>query len=171
MYSEVGDSHFQGKHRSNGHRKTHPVSARAQSTVMKPIPAEESDEERGSEAKGSDEGEEKEEEQEEDVEEDEYSDEDANRESALDERAEIKLKNKEKALTKKEDDQLCGPRFVKKIDDFIFAVSIEAGLAVTEDKSKNFAGGNGTNGQDMLQTGNTSLFQLEKTKNDDQGAQ
>ena len=33
------------------------------------------------------------------------------------------------------------------------------------------AAGKGNDEVDMLRTGNTSIFQLEKTKNDDQGAQ
>lgn len=85
----------------------------------------------------------------------------------MDERKEIKKAIRDKENAKKEDDQICGPRLVKKIDDFILQVSVEAGLAATDDylmsKEK-------TNQQKMLETGNTSLFQLEKTKNDDQGA-
>ena len=70
----------------------------------------------------------------------------------------------EKQTAKKEDDQLCGPRLTKKIDDFILEVSAEAGLA-SHDRPANMTGKDGD--VDMLRTGNTSIFQLEKTKNDD----
>lgn len=33
-----------------------------------------------------------------------------------------------KKLTRKEEEQLCGPRLTKKIDDFIFGVTVEAGI-------------------------------------------
>ncbi len=59
----------------------------------------------------------------------------------------------------------------KKIDDFIFQVSVEAGLENTEEvkvpESATKGFGDSSEQQLMLQTGNTSLFRLEKTKNDD----
>lgn len=36
------------------------------------------------------------------------------------------------AAAKKEDEQLCGSRLVRKIDDFVFQVSVEAGLPLSE---------------------------------------
>ena len=48
----------------------------------------------------------------------------------------------------------------------MFQVSVEAGIG----EPPGSAAGKGDE-VDMLRTGNTSLFQLEKTKNDDQGAQ
>ena len=131
---------------------------------MKAIPAEDSEEERGSESKGSGQGEGEEDDDEEEEEVDEYEQEQAKRNSALDERAEIKKTLMLKETAKKEDDQLCGPRLTKKIDDFILQVSVEAGLA-DQDRPAHMTGNGGE--VDMLRTGNTSIFQLEKTKNDD----
>jgi len=49
-------------------------------------------------------------------------------------------------------------------------VSVEAGLADTNEETKDGVPNYGnTHNQEMLKSGNTSLFRLEKTKNDDQG--
>ena len=61
---------------------------------------------------------------------------------------------------------MCGPKLTKKIDEFIFQMSVEAGLEEpTEANSaiQNF--GNVRN--PLLETGNTSLFRLERQKNED----
>ena len=47
----------------------------------------------------------------------------------MDEREDYKKSIAIKEITKKEEEDLCGPRLTKKIDDFIFSVSVEAGLA------------------------------------------
>ena len=134
---------------------------------MRPIPAEDSIEERGSSEAGSNtkEGED----EEEGVEEEAY--ESDNRMDDLDERDKIKKEIKQKEQKIKEQVEMCGPRLTKKIDDFVFSLNVEAGL-----NDQNFAGeASSTLNQatmrqkEMLETGNTSIFQLEKDKNDDQG--
>ena len=96
---------------------------------------------------------------------DDYEMEEAKRESAFDEREQAKNAIKQHELTKKEEEDLCGPRLTRKIDQFIFEISVEAGLQTSiDEKSPRSSEQN-----KMLQTGNTSLFQLEKQKNDDFG--
>lgn len=146
-----------------------------QSLLMKQIPAADSDEEKESDDKdfnsqnGEEDGEEKEgEQQEDDYDFDE--DEENKRESALDERDHYKKDLENRQVVRKEEEELCGPRLTKKIDDFIFQVSVEAGLADSNEETKDGVPNYGnTHNQEMLQSGNTSLFRLEKTKNDDQG--
>ena len=66
------------------------------------------------------------------------------------------------AAAKKEQEQLCGQGLVKKIDEFVFQVSVEAGLPFSETMPTSKGG--------MLQFGemrNISAFGLEESKNID----
>ena len=132
---------------------------------MRPV-AEDSEEDRRSEGSGG--GSEEEEREEEEEEEEDEPEPEAKRESAMDVREQLKHEMKKKEAAKKDEEELCGPKLMKKIDDFMFQVSVEAGLANPMEESKANATMNATQNV-MLQTGNTSLFQLEQTKNTDQG--
>ena len=90
---------------------------------MKSIPAEDSEEERGSNSgsqNGSNDDQDKD--SNEDGDGDDKVSEDNYDESELDEREEFKKEIMTKNLTRKEEEQLIGPRLTKKIDDFIFGV-------------------------------------------------
>ena len=131
---------------------------------MRPV-AEDSEEDRHSDRSGGG-SEEEEREEEEEEEEDEPVPDEAKRESAMDVREQLKHEMKKKEEAKKNEEELCGPKLMRKIDDFMFQVSVEAGLADPMEESKANATMNATQNV-MLQTGNTSLFQLEQTKNTD----
>ena len=66
-----------------------------------------------------------------------------NRASAMNERKQHKKDIEIKQQKKKEELELCGPRLTKKIDEFIFSISVEAGLA-------------DTNAEEFKNNGNTS---------------
>ena len=139
--------------------------------MMKAIQAEDSDLERGSQRSSEDNSDGNAEEGEEELEEEEEEVVDNNRQSPMDEREAMKKNLQQKQAIRKEEEELIGPRLVKKIDDFIFGVAVEAGMdagnADEESKSPNYR--REKQQEEMLQTGNTSQFNLEKTKNDDQG--
>lgn len=94
--------------------------------AMKAIPAEDSEEERGS---GSGSNKEDGEEEGEDEYEEEQAEESDHRDSALNERNKIKKDIKLREQNKKEEVELCGPHLTKKIDDFIQAINVKAGLS------------------------------------------
>ena len=121
---------------------------------MRPV-AEDSEEDRRSEGSGG--GSEEEEREEEEEEEEDEPEPEAKRESAMDVREQLKHEMKKKEAAKKDEEELCGPKLMKKIDDFMFQVSVEAGLANPMEESKANATMNATQNV-MLQTGNTSLF-------------
>ena len=73
----------------------------------------------------------------------------------MDVREQLKHEMKKKEATKKDEEELCGPKLMKKIDEFMFQVSVEAGLADPNEENK--AAMQGTQNA-MYQTGNTSLF-------------
>jgi len=76
------------------------------------------------------------------------SEEENNRASAMNERNNFKKNLQVKELVRKEENDLYGKRLSKKIDDFIFSVSVEAGLTDTNiEEFKNY--GNVQN-QEML---------------------
>ena len=122
---------------------------------MRPV-AEDSEEDRHSDRSGGSLDEEEREEEEEEEEEEPERDE-AKRESAMDVREQLKHEMKKKEAAKKDEEELCGPKLMRKIDDFMFQVSVEAGLADPTEESKANATMNATQNV-MLQTGNTSLF-------------
>ena len=162
IYSEIDSAYFKA---NSPTRRKNTLTSPVKGIHMRPV-AEDSEEDRGSlgsaGATDEEENEEEEEEEDEPVHE-------AKRESAMDEREQLKHEIKQREATKKDEEELCGPKLMKKIDEFMFQVSVEAGLA---DPTEELNGANATMNatQDMmLQTGNTSLFQLEQTKNTDQG--
>ena len=165
IYSEIDSAYF--KANSPGRRKgtlANPHSP-IKAVHMRPV-AEDSEEDRRSDGSGA--GSEEEEREEEEEEEDDEPEPEAKRESAMDVREQLKHEMKKKEATKKDEEELCGPKLMKKIDEFMFQVSVEAGLADPTEETKANATMNGTQNL-MMQTGNTSLFQLEQTKNTDQG--
>lgn len=101
-------------------RRRHSI-IRAHTLAMRAIPAEESAEERGSDDGRSEENDYEEENSAEDdadgQDDDDYMHEE---EGMMDEREAFKKKLVDKAVAKKEDEELCGVRMVKKIDDFVF---------------------------------------------------
>ena len=182
LYSEIDSAAHPGSRRQNLSGKN--TQQRKNSPLSKPmrvIPAEDSENEKSS-LKGSQEDGTELNKDDADNDEDEDGDgdgvdirendvddsdsDDNNRESAMNERKEHKKTLMIKEQIKKEEEELCGHRLTRKIDDFIFQVSVEAGLADPNDRDNN---GNNALNNEMLQTGNTTLFVAEKTKNDDQG--
>ena len=106
-----------GMHASKGFVRNQPMRA---------IPAEDSEEEKGSRQSGDGNGSEEREEEDEELDEEESED---DRLADLDERDRIKKEINHKKHIRKEEEQLCGPRFTKKIDDFILGINVEAGIA------------------------------------------
>ena len=126
---------------------------------MRAIPAEDSEQERGSDeeddSKGSrsnGEGSESEDSKTED----DYKE-------VNDAKEAFKQKLITQAAAKKEDQDLCGHRLVKKIDEFAHQVYVEAGIEEENEAQLSLKQ------QKMLETGNTSLFRLDHGKTDDHG--